>query len=201
MISLVLPVRGRIVSVEVPDEASSDLKTTIVRTIIVEAAFMARVKKRIQRPQLWARAVAGHMIEDSHDPVTWQRRLVDLDRWIDTAKDFDDDYSRLTPEEFCARVLFRRLEDGRRLSDDADRKALRRSAMLMMGHQFCRLDECAICRGLAGYEDPYPLLEANSADGILLRIFHDQMVQAEVLPPFIPAWLRSTAPDIDSDEL
>jgi hypothetical protein len=153
---------------------------SVVRTLLLEAAFHRRTLNRIRWPDRWARKVADTVVADAQDPERLAARGADIDRKVAMARRMAPDSADVSLEHLVDRLLLGRLEDGTTVTG-AHADELIETARYVIGHGYH--DACPTC-ALREKGDARAYLRAAGCDPVLLRILHHEAVAAEILPAY-----------------
>jgi hypothetical protein len=181
--ALQLPIRGRVVSLDVPRE----MRALIARDILLQAAFVRRTGRTLISPRGFARSIAERAIgsnADAHQGRLWRERLAEN---IETADDLSTDSREVGLGELLRRLFEGREPDGSSVKGSRW-EALWKTPWHVADHQ--PHAGCPACDALAAGDADTFLVETGVPE-VVLRILHAEMVLARVLPPYR---LRSDGP-------
>ena len=182
MAQLTLPVRGRIVSLDVPRE----LRKTIGQDVLIQAAFMRRTGRSITSPRGFATALARKAISVSADQRETERRLATLHEHIETADDMSTDAEDVELGDLCRRLFLGEIEDGSLISGERWER-LARSAWYVSGHK--PAVDCETCAPLFSRDLAVDrLLSDTQTPEVILRIlYHETSLSLRgTMPPYWP---------------
>jgi len=190
MAQLTLPIRGRVVEIDVP----APLRTAIARDTVIQTGFARRTGHKITSPRGFARAIAQRWIVASEDPPELERRHATLRAHIETADDMATDSEAIPLDDLCERLFLGQKADGSPFTGETWQR-LERSPWAVAGHR-PRLD-CETCAGLFSH-DPESFLHLTDTQPVLLRILHADLLEAGALPPYSPRPVRRnpSVPDL-----
>jgi len=182
MAQLTLPVRGRIVSLDVPRE----LRKTIAQDVLIQTAFMRRTGRSIASPRGFTMSLARKAISASADQRERERRLATLHEHIEIADDMSTDAEEIELGDLCRRLFLGEVEDGTFISGERWER-LAKSAWYVSGHK--PTFGCETCAPLFSQDSKIDSLIADTqTPEVVLRILYQEMTLAlrGAMPPYWP---------------